>query len=384
MRVAIVGDYPLNDSQIWGGEQAAFSYLVRELCRINDLQVHVLTPASFDVAGQVRVEENGATLHLLPPFPRFELFRRYRTYQAHLDDDLTQIRPDVVHAQGATHHGYVALGSGYPAVITVHGVQSEDCRYQSSFYLRARKWLVGVLIERYNLSHTRHLVAISRYVTNYFSTLFRPDVRVYYVPNAIDGSFFDLENTSDGQTILFAGRIIQRKRPLDLIRAFAKVAQQVPSAELRLAGEYDSERDYAESIHNFIQRAKLEDRVHLLGSLPEDAVLREFASCALLVLPSSQETTPMVVAQAMAAGKPAVATPVGGVAEMVNHGKTGFLVSVGDIDALADALLRLLKDPSLQTRLGQSGRRFAVENYRADNVARRTYDVYRSMVAAGG
>jgi glycosyltransferase involved in cell wall biosynthesis len=319
----------------------------------------------------------------MPPFPRFEFARNFRTYQARLNEKLAQIKPDIVHTQGATDHAYVALRSSYPTVITVHGIQSEDSKHQGSFHRRARKFIYSRLIERYNLSHTRHLIAISRYVTDYFSKLLRPDAKVYHVPNAVNDSFFELPNVSDGSTVLYAGRIVQRKRPLDLVQAFAKVVQHVPSAQLRLAGEYASEASYVEEVRRFIQMANLGDRVHLLGGLSEGAILREFASCDILALPSAQETTPMVIAQAMAASKPVVATPIGGVIEMVRDGESGFLVKVGDIDGLAGALLRLLGKSTLRRSMGMSGHKFAVENYRAESVARRTYDVYRRIAAVG-
>jgi glycosyltransferase involved in cell wall biosynthesis len=238
------------------------------------------------------------------------------------------------------------------------------------------------LIERYNLRHTRHLISISRYVAKYFSRQLRPETQVYFVPNAIDDSFFNLPDTSNGQTILFAGRVILRKRVLDLVQAFAKIANQVPLAHLRLAGEYSSEPSYVKSVRDFIRGANLEDRVHLLGALPEESVLREFASCDVLVLPSAQETTPMVIAQVMAAGKPVIATPVGGVEEMVSDGKTGILVDVGDTDRVAATLLRLLGDPVLRARLGGSGRKFALEHYGVDTVAGHTFEVYRSVANA--
>lgn len=383
MRVVIVGDYPLDPTRIWGGVEAAFIYLVRELCQIDSLEVHLVTLSNASNAGREIADPSGATLHLLPPFPRFEFARNFQTYQGHFNRKLAQLRPDVVHAQGAADHAYVALRSGYPTVVTVHGVQSAESKFQLSWRHRARKWLYGRLIERYNLRHTRHLVAIGQYVADYFARELRPDVQVYLVPNAIDGSFFKPAFNPTGQTILFAGRVIQRKRPLDLVQAFAKIAAQVPQAHLRLAGEYSSEAAYGESVRNFIEQSGCKDRIHLLGGLSEDAVLAEFANCDILALPSSQETTPMVIAQAMAAGKPVVATPVGGVAEMVHHSETGFLVEVGDIDGLAEALLCLLNETPLRQRLGQAGYQFAVENYRADSVARRTYDVYQKIAAAG-
>ncbi len=89
----------------------------------------------------------------------------------------------------------------------------------------------------------------------------------------------------------------------------------------------------------------------------------------------------MVIAQAMAAGKPVIATPVGGVTEMVRDGETGFLVPVGDVTRLADALERVLGDPRLRMRMGSQARQFAEENYRAANVARKTREVYSAVKA---
>lgn len=385
MRVAIVGSYPLDSSRIEGGVQSAFAYLVNGLRQIDDLDLHILTFGGRSLRQPDRLEQEGVTIHLLPPFPRFELAKNFRTYQAAFNRELVQIRPDVVHAQDATDHAYVALRSGYPAVITVHGVRREDGKYVGSWRVRLRNAIYSLLIERSIMRNTRHLIAISRYVTAYYSKLVRPDVQVYHVPNAIDATFFELANKANGaeaaasSTILFAGRVIPRKRALDLVQAFARIASQAPSAQLRIAGEYSSEKEYAGTICQVIQNAGLAGRVHLLGPLSEAEVLAEFAACDVLALPSAQETTPMVIAQAMAAAKPVVATPVGGVAEMVSDGETGCLVNVGDIDGLANALLCLLQDRSLRARLGRAAYQFAAENYRADAVARRTFDVYQKI-----
>jgi glycosyltransferase involved in cell wall biosynthesis len=379
MRIALVGDYPVDSTRIWGGVQAAFFYLVKELSRLDGLDVHVLTMSRQAVNGDQQLQPFGATLHFIPPFPRFEMARNFRTYQTRFDRKLAEIQPDIVHAQGATDHAYVALRSGYPTVITVHGIQTEDSRHQGAILQRLRKRVYSMLIERYNMTHTAHLIAIGRYVSHYFGHVLRPETQVYYIPNAIDQSFFDLEGDAHGGTILFAGRVIQRKRPLDLVQAFARIAPQFPQAQLRIAGEYRSEARYAASIQTFIQESGLSGRVHMLGGLEEGDVLREFAACDMLALPSVQETTPMVIAQAMAAGKPVVATPVGGVPEMILDGVSGYLHDVGDIEGLASALQRLLTDAELRRGMGEAARQFAIENYRADNVARRTYEVYRGI-----
>ena len=376
MKVAILGDYPLDPDHIWGGEQAAFSYLVKELCKMERVRVHIITPGSSEVAEQTLIRDDGSTLHLLPPFPRFELYRGFRTYRKSVQERLSKIRPDVVHAQGAAHHGYVALSSGWPAVLTVHGIQGEDCKYQQSVYLRLRKRLVAVMVERRNLQKAEHLIAINRYVTDYFSGLLKPGVRVYYIANAVNSDFFGLKKPSQGQTVLFAGRVIRRKRVLDLVRAFWQVIDELPAARLRIAGECESEPGYVRRIQQFVESAHLRDSIVMLGAVSERQILREFGHCHVLALPSAQETSPMVIAQAMAAGRPVIATPVGGVEEMVENGRTGLLVSVGDVESLAAALKAVLEDPSRQLQMGEGGRQVAEKKYRATLVARQTYKAH--------
>jgi len=174
MRVAIVGNYPLDNSRLRGGVQAAFAYLVKGLRQIDGLQIHIITRRRSSQIKSAVIERDGVILHLLPGLPRFELARRYRTYQSQLNDALACIQPDVVHAQGSGYHGYVAVRSGYAAVITVHGVYREDIKYTGNFITRLRNQIEALLIERYSLRHTRHLIAISRYVTTYFSSLLQP------------------------------------------------------------------------------------------------------------------------------------------------------------------------------------------------------------------
>jgi glycosyltransferase involved in cell wall biosynthesis len=380
MRIAIVGDYPLDESKMWGGVESAFAYLARELARLDNLELHIVTMGPPEAANRRGVARNGAILHVLPQFPRFEFARNFETYRNRLKGMLAEIKPDLVHAQGATDHAYAALRLSYPTVVTVHGVQSEDGKHQGTLLSRARKTLYGLLIERYNLSHTRNLIAIGKYVAQYFQRMLRSDVQVYLIPNAIEEHYFDLQGEGNGGTILYAGRVIRRKRLLDLVQAFATLAATIPSAQLRVAGEFDSEPGYAEQVWRAIADSKLENRVRMLGGLSEEAIRCEYANCDLLALPSIQETTPMVIAQAMAASKPVVATPVGGVAEMVQDGETGILVPVGDTSRLADGLRRVLCDAPLRKRMGHAAHQYAVENYLAANVARKTYAAYSDIL----
>jgi glycosyltransferase involved in cell wall biosynthesis len=379
MKVAIIGDFPENPNQIRGGVQAAFAYLVDELIHIPDLEVHIIKLSNPDQAGEFFDGQRGIYLHRIPVYPRFELLRRYSTYQARLNKVLENIRPELLHAQDASIHGYVALKSGLPTVITVHGVRREDGKHRLSAKRRLRNVIHSRMIERENLINTRYLIAISRYVVEYFSAQLDPDAKIYYIPNAISEKYFQLADGSSGKTILFAGAVILRKRVLDLLQAFSLVAKEIPSVQLRIAGDWDSEPEYVALVQELIKNSNLKDQIHLLGALPEQSILEEFANCDILVLPSVQETTPMVIAQAMAAGKPVISTPVGGIPEMIQGDSTGILVGIGEVDELADALIGLLKNPKKREEMGRAGRQFAEENYRASIVAKKTHHAYRNV-----
>lgn len=99
------------------------------------------------------------------------------------------------------------------------------------------------------------------------------------------------------------------------------------------------------------------------------------------MLPSRQENAPIVIAEAMAAGVPVVATRVGGIPEMVVENKTGFLYSSGDIKHLVTCLEKLLNFPSLVNNFGERAKDLARMRYHPDIVARQTIEVYNSILA---
>jgi glycosyltransferase involved in cell wall biosynthesis len=96
----------------------------------------------------------------------------------------------------------------------------------------------------------------------------------------------------------------------------------------------------------------------------------------VLVLASQQETSPMVIAEAMASGVPVVATRVGGIPYLVDDGRTGFLVGVGDVDALTARLSELLGDDAKRRAFGEAARARAAERFKPAAVAARVRDVY--------
>jgi glycosyltransferase involved in cell wall biosynthesis len=157
--------------------------------------------------------------------------------------------------------------------------------------------------------------------------------------------------------IVQVARLDYLKDHATAVRTLEQVVRSRPDARLVLVGD-GPERT---KIEDQLRQRGLEDKVRLLG-LRQD-VARLLAAADLFLLTSISEGIPLTVIEAMAAGLPVVATAVGGMAEIVEHGQTGLLAPSGDHAALAEHILRLAEDPDLRVRMGEHGRQRAVEMF---------------------
>jgi glycosyltransferase involved in cell wall biosynthesis len=195
-----------------------------------------------------------------------------------------------------------------------------------------------------------------------------------HVPNAAPGGGVVAEVPVDGVPaggfVLSLGQLDARKGHRVLIAAWPAVARAHPEARLVLVGDGPC-------------RPELEAQARGLGITASvtfagfRAPSRPFVSASrLLVQPSLTEGMPNADLEAMAAGRPVVASRVGGLPELVVHEETGLLVAPGDSDALAAAIDRMLSDPAAAVRLGAAGAARARALFSIDSVRRAIEDVY--------
>ena len=153
------------------------------------------------------------------------------------------------------------------------------------------------------------------------------------------------------------------------VRAAAKVRAEHPGVRFRIAGaELDSQRSYAAALREEADRAGLLDgALEFVG--PVRDVPAFLAECDVCVFTSIAEASPTAVWEALACGRPVVTTDVGSVPRHVEEGVSGFVVPVGDVDAIADRVARLLADPTLRERFGGAGRAHAVDALSLDRAA---------------
>jgi colanic acid/amylovoran biosynthesis glycosyltransferase len=267
-------------------------------------------------------------------------------------------RPDVVHAHWLVPAGLVALAlksaMRIPYVLTVHGADAYALRGRLFTWLK-RRIAAGAGI----VSTVSEDLAAS---LDWSEDGSRPPV----VPMGVDVDAIQSRVSHRAPAhgrFLFVGRLAEKKGVDVLIRAVV----EVPDATVVVVGDGPE----SSSLRRLVQELGLESRVQFAGRLSRPQVLDQFSRAYGLVIPSKvarsgdREGTPVVLAEAMAAGVPVVASNLGGLAEHIRSGETGFLVTPGSPRALSAALRKAMADPDA----------FAACAQRAEERIRTTLDI---------
>lgn len=206
----------------------------------------------------------------------------------------------------------------------------------------------------------------------------------YYniIPNGVDLEHFSpkvapIEDFCDGKlNILFVGRLEKRKGFDYLLKAYQQVKKEIPNSRLIVVGPGIRLRHKYEKR---VKRGGLADIV-FTGYVSYKDLPRYYKTADVFCAPATGwESFGIILLEAMAVGKPIVASNVGGYATLITPGTEGYLVPPKDEQALAESLIAVLKDDSLRQKMGANGRRKAQE-YSWENVAQRVLDYYTSVL----
>lgn len=293
---------------------------------------------------------------------------------------LDRQRPHLVHAHGQDASIIAAAArslSGVPLAITRHVLDEPAATWRER--VRSRATLAA-------LRRADVVVAVSQAVAERLTTPGRiASESVHVIQNGIELERFNGDHAAarqahrasvspdtDGPLVLVPALLREGKGHEVLLRAVPAIRSRVPSARLLFAGGGDRE---------LVLRAEargLEHAVHFLG--PRSDMPELLAACDLVVLPSLWEALPTALIEAAAAGRPVVATRIGGVPEVVVDGETGLLVPPNDPAALAHAIVTLLLDSERARAFGAAGRRLARQRFSIEAQVARTLDLWHSLV----
>lgn len=182
--------------------------------------------------------------------------------------------------------------------------------------------------------------------------------------------------------ILCVANWIPRKGILDLLDAFARLPAD--SATLHLVGDEHVDRRYRARVRARLRHPDLAARVVAHGPVPPGTVAAMYEGADAFVLPSTQEPYGTVIGEALAAGLPVVGWEAGNLPHLATHGREGLIVSVGDVAALAAALLRLADDDAYRRRLAEGARRRGRALPTWDDTAHGFYAALREAAARVG
>ena len=205
------------------------------------------------------------------------------------------------------------------------------------------------------------------------------DVSVYY-PGCVDRDAVrrELGIPPTDTVVGTVANINPQKGYEDFVRSAALIRRQLPNVTfLAVGGSHDTHKTYAAQIRVLAEDLRLSDRIIFAGV--RDDVERMFSAMDVSLITSvpRSEGTTTTAQESMAVGTPVIATDVGAVSEVVEHGVTGYVVAPLNPRAIAEATVRLLQDPALRERMGHAGRERAVERFSVERCAQvhlRAYD----------
>jgi glycosyltransferase involved in cell wall biosynthesis len=262
---------------------------------------------------------------------------------------------DVLHCHGAYPPAYVGstLSRWFkiPLVVRPHGAD-----ILPGEYIRANPCLERRLCRALTVADL--VIAQSEFLSREIMALGVPRAKIRHIPNGVWLEAFQqvVPAAPLPYPYMLAMGSFSPKKGFDvLLRAFAAMTAAEPAVHLAIAGAGTELPAYRALVH----KNGIQDRVHFVGVVQGVQKVQWYQHCLFFICPSRREPFATVNLEALAAGKPLVATAVGGNLEVVVQGGNGFLVPPNDPDALMRSMLRLLKDPALREAMGRRSARLA-------------------------
>jgi colanic acid/amylovoran biosynthesis glycosyltransferase len=251
-----------------------------------------------------------------------------------------------LHAHFGTNAAAVAMLcrilGGPPYSLTIHGPEEFDAPGPLALGEKAR--------------HADFVVAISHFTRSQLCRWCKTEdwSRIHVVRCGLDGVFLAGSATPvpDRPRLVTVGRLAEQKGQLLLVEAAARLKERGTDFELVIVGE----GPLRDELEGAIDRSGLRDRVRITGFLDNHGVRRELEAARALVLPSFAEGLPVVIMEAMALGRPVIATSIAGIPELVEPGRNGWLVPAGAVEPLVDAMAEVLMAETAELEaMGRAG-----------------------------
>jgi glycogen(starch) synthase len=292
-------------------------------------------------------------------------------------------RIDVVESCEARAEGFwhYLFASHPPLLVKLHTPESIIFRWNRDD-AESLDFKLMEKLEEYWIFKAKRLVAITRSMRGLASNYYQFDLgNLPVIPNPFNINVFKPglpEKTADAAaTVLYAGRLEFRKGVHVLIRAVPLVLKEFPDTKFVFVGSDCGMKLY---LQKKVEEFKCGANVSFVDHVPREKLVEFYHNSTVCVMPSLWENYPYACLEAMACGKPVVASRVGGLAEIIDDNKDGVLFAPGSVLELARGITRLLKDRKFAEAVARNAARKIKERYSSTEVTRQTLASYQTLV----
>lgn len=217
------------------------------------------------------------------------------------------------------------------------------------------------------------IIAINKSIKNYLEN---NGYKTTFIPNGINIEKY-IPNYSDERYILFGGRLVKEKGVDYLIKAYSILDEKLQDEyQLQIVG-FGPEKNYLEKLAT---KLGIKDNVEFVPWLCSEEFIKKISNCSVFVLPSLYETFGVVGIEAMALGKPLIASNIAGPQDIITHGYDGILFEKGNVYKLKEHIEHLLYDCKLRKDIGRNARKTIEKKYDFKIIANKYLDVFNSLI----
>ena len=363
-----------------GGAEVVVYELTKQLIN-HGHDVNIITPKWLKGPRWLGKEEiNGVEVF------RFNIKRRVWQFIDpffHLQPLLKEISPDVLNAHYVIPTGFGGFFwskvMGIPSVFTLHGADIYDPIYSVPKVLQ--RLMKGVL------RNCSDITAVSSFVKNIVVRKFSiSEDRIKVIPNGVNTRKFahycngtairEKYHIKDNELLVLT---VQRLHPRKAVQYFLKVISKISKSEDRMKFMIVGDGPEKAKLMNLSRTLKIEDKLVFTGFVPDSTLPSYYAACDIFTLHTLYEGLGVVLLEAIASGKPVVTTIAGGTIDVIQNGVNGLLVKPKDVNAFANAILTLAKNKDLRIKMGERGRKMAVDKFDWEKIAEKYIQVYKNI-----
>lgn len=329
------------------------------------------------------------------------------------------IKPDVIHIHGTEYAHGLSLMKSCPNenyVISIQGLVSVIARYytgkitnkqirknktfrdfvRKDSIINAQKKLVnrGESVEKKYFKLCKHFIGRTQWDYDHSVTL-NKNISYHFCNESLRDTFYTSEKwnvkTKKNHTIFLSQASYPIKGFHQVIKAIAFLKDEFPNIKIRIAGDnilkHDTLKDkirlsgYGKYLINLLKDLNLQDNIQFMGFLDEKKMIQEYLNCNVFICPSSIENSPNSIGEAQLLGVPCIASYVGGVPDMVEHGKTGLLYRFEEVEMLAQLIKTIFTNSELAQKIAQAGMAVATQRHNRETNLNSMLSIYSEMMA---